>query len=101
MKRNQYSDIPIAISEEEYEGPEIPELICPRCQFITKQKDGVDYEYQCNHCDYIFNVKQEDVRTKSNVIMPEGRNTDVNVSYLPEPDNRILNQPNLKVRLKS
>ena len=60
----------------------------------------MDYEYQCNHCDYMFNVKQEDVRTKSNVIMPEGRNTDVNVSYLPEPDNLIPKPTELKGTFK-
>ena len=66
--RQQKVDLPIAISGEKFEGAETPELICPSCWYITKQRYGVDHEYTCNHCGHISNPAQEELRTEVKTI---------------------------------
>jgi hypothetical protein len=98
IMREQQADLPIAISTEKYEGAEKPELICPSCQYITKQKYGVDYEYMCNHCGHIFDPAQEEMRTKSKLSVRGSRDKESRVAYAKDPNEVYMNKNEVEVK---
>ena len=94
--RQQKVDLPIAISGEKFEGAETPELICPSCWYITKQRYGVDHEYTCNHCGHISNPAQEELRTKSKLSVRGSRDKESRVAYPKDPNEDFFNKDNIE-----
>ena len=82
--RQQKADLPIAISGEEYTKPEKPRYYCNNCNYnLVKISEN---EWFCNHCKSSVFPTSEEVRSKSRLSVPTGRNTDSLISYSPEPD---------------
>ena len=97
--RQQKADLPIAISGEEYTKPAKLRYFCSLCQFnLTRISET---EYFCNHCKTSAYPSNEEMRSKSRLSVPTGRNTDALISYSPEPDDLSKKSVEIKGALKT
>jgi hypothetical protein len=103
--RQQKADLPIAISEEEFNSDsdsDSKEYICKHCmrRLVKIDEEG---EWYCNHCSISQFPEVEDVLSKHKLVTPIGLNLEPCLSYPPDPNEEYFKdkKPEIKGGLKT